>query len=306
MPLPPDVLDHAAKRHSVVTRPELLHVLDCRRGQIDGWLRRGLLDTLYPGVHGIPGAQDTPHRQLYAAVLRCGAGAIAGGPSAAFLHGLDGFHNLDEPFVLVPASRRVDSVPFEVRYWQFDKWDRCEVARIPTARVPLTLIDLAALHRAKVVLAARDDAKRKGLIRDDRVLERAQELGRRPGAREYLALHDGFAQESPGERNMAGLFLPGDPQPAWQVWVLPHIRVDAIFLEARLALEYVSRKWHGLDTDRDRDSWRTLELKDAGVEVIDVTSEMLCPERRELTRQRILKVRAERLRLGLPPVVPVR
>ena len=36
MPLPPDVLDHAAKRHSVVTRLELLHVLGCTRGEVDG------------------------------------------------------------------------------------------------------------------------------------------------------------------------------------------------------------------------------------------------------------------------------
>lgn len=168
------------------------------------------------------------------------------------------------------------------------------------------LIDVAGRISERELRVAVDSARRQGLVRVDRLARRAAALGNRPGAAAMrrLVASGQLAQESEGERALAGLFLPGDPLPCWQVWVLPGIRVDAAYLEARLVLEYDGRAWHTLDTDREADAARELKLEAANIAVVRVTAGMLRNARAE-TRRRILALYHQRCALGLAPIEPV-
>lgn len=152
-----------------------------------------------------------------------------------------------------------------------------------------------------------DDALRKGTTTLQKLQQAATTRRSLVGARRLLQLiSDGtFDQESEGERVLAGLFGPTHPQPQWQVWVLPDVRADCAYCEARLIIEYDSRAHHVLPTDRDRDSARDLQLAEAGILTIRVTAAMLAVAHRAETLARILRVRDQRLADGVVPLVPL-
>jgi hypothetical protein len=307
------IIRHAEAHFGIVSRAELLHAFGCGRSSIDAWVRRELLIPIHRGVYRIPGAPRTPEQQIYAAVRRAGPAARAGGWSVLGLHGIEGFGlSLDaRPFVIMPPTQRLTGAPFVVLHSPVERTDFATVQGITAVSVTRALVDIANRVSAKKLRVAFDDARRKGLVRADRALQRLVELGPVAGAAQArLVLGNGAAaKESEGERRLDSLFRPSDPQPAWQVWVLPHRRVDAMFLEAWLALEYLGKRWHGLDTDLEADSVRELELEDLHIRTIRVTSPMLRRESRADTRRRILAIRRERIemgqRLGWPPIVPV-
>jgi hypothetical protein len=131
-------------------------------------------------------------------------------------------------------------------------------------------------------------------------LTREQFGGIVPGAEAALdiAAKGELDKESEGERALATVFLPTDPWPLWQAWVLGNVRVDALFPEARLALEYCGRKFHSIGEDRRRDLARSARLaREAQIEVIEVWDDDLAD--RAMLRRRILDRRAERIRDGV-------
>ncbi|MGH8884311.1 MAG: type IV toxin-antitoxin system AbiEi family antitoxin domain-containing protein [Egibacteraceae bacterium] len=304
--LPRAITELMSRQYGVIERQQLL-TLGPPPTAVKRWVTDGVLIPLHRGVYGLAGATPSHEQHIVAALLRAGPEARAGGPSACWLHGIEGVSPDWPPYMLVPEARRVRHVSFTVVRSGWAARDEQTVRGIPAVSPALGLIDLAALVTERRLRIAVDDARRQGLIRLDRLVERAEELRRRPGAvaLRHVFASGQFAQESEGERLMARLFRPGDPQPSWAVWVYPDVRVDAIFLEARLVLEYDGRDHHTIDTDRDADSRRELRLKHDQIEVLRITYGML-REMQGQTRAMVLRIYRQRLALGLPPVVPAR
>lgn len=305
--LPDIVARRAARQHGAVARVQLLGELGCASSTVDGWLHSGLLHPAsvdgvrMVGVYTVAGAPDGPLRRVAVAWLRSGAGALIGGPTACALYGLDGFDLAGPVHVLVPPSRRVRGVPLVVRYAAIPNADRARVHGIPTLTPTRSIIDALPHVPASSIRVGLDHGRRHRLLTLERVARRAAALGRAggaPGMRRLIASGT-FQHESEGERALARLFDGPYPKPAYQVWVLPGIRVDALFAEVRLVLEYDGRDHHTIDVDRDADSRRELRLKEHGFEVIRVTAAMLAHDR-DVTRARILHVRAQRLAAGVP------
>jgi hypothetical protein len=307
MGLPSDIVRHTERHGSVISFAELV-ALGYGRGQIASWVRRGLLVRRHRGVYAIPGAPVAGWGSHRAALLRVGERGCLAGASALALFDAEGFDLTQlTPTVAVPPGRTVTRVEFAVRQLPLDSPDKAVVRGLRTSRVEHGLVEAAAHEDEKTIRVAGDDLRRRGLLRLDRLERVAHRLtGFTPGAEAVLAMLDRgtFDQESEGERNLAGVFLPTDPQPLWQVYLLPHRRVDACFLEARLVLESLSRTWHGTDGDRQRDAARTHELqREAGVHVVEVWPSEV-DDNPSLVRQRVLNARAEQLRAGVRPMHP--
>ena len=129
------------------------------------------------------------------------------------------------------------------------------------------------------------------------------------GARRLLrmAAEGVFEQESEGERRaFAQLFAPCPPVPDCQVYVLPRIRVDFVFVYAAFILEYYGEEAHANSVDRDGS--RSWALRQGDCEVLVVTKSMVA-EGAALTRH-VHDVRRRREqeraagRINPPPLPP--
>ena len=300
--LPADVLRHCRARHSVITRRELLR-LGHSPGTITGWIKRGYLEIQAVGVYRIPGASETKTSIHYAALMRGRAHARLGGPSALGLLHIDGFDLDDPPFVVIPAHRFLQNVSFDWLAADVPTRQRASISDLPSVRPLRALVEAAGLVKAKRVRVAFDDLRLRGLATPSRLREHAESLvGTVPGAEVALDLlrSGALLKESEGERTLASIFLPEDPQPVWQVWVLPNVRVDAFFPEACLAIEYQGERHHTLEADRAADVARAARLRaEAGIELIECRKGDLADP--TTLRRRILEYRADRISSGVEP-----
>ena len=264
---------------------------------VDAWLRAGLLARTYRGVWHAPGAPETPHRNLMAAVLRCGDGARADGLATCWLLGIEGF----EPSigVVVPKGQHVTGAPFRVKATVIEDCDCRTAAMIPCLDATRALIEVAPALSDKALRVAIDSARRLGLISVKRLETRCRELATHTGARVLLRVLASGAtdQESEGERVLARFLagFGGFDGIEWGVSdVVPGRRLDAYFRDALLVLEYDGRDHHVLPTDRDADGLRDLEIRSVTVdgvslEIIRITKGMLnrAPDQvREFVRRR--------------------
>lgn len=101
-------------------------------------------------------------------------------------------------------------------------------------------------------------------------------------------------QESEGERRLARVPAAGGPAPHWGRWLVPGVRVDAVYPQARLVVEYDGFKHHSTSTDLDHDHRRRLRLEGAGWQVVTVTGGML-RDAPEATAAGIHAIRRRRL-----------
>lgn len=304
--LPADVLALADQRHGRVSRRQLLE-LGYTSATINGWRRQGLLITCGRGQYLVSGTKAADLGRLGAALERSGEGARIGGAWACGLWGLEGFDLSGVDHVLVDPQRRVRGAPFTVIRSPVPPVDQAIVEDLPTLTMTRALIDVTPTHTEKAVRVAYDDARRAGGTSLDELRERATQLGNVRGAPPMRRLLAGRALrcESEGERHLDTIWLPGDPLPELQVWVAcggRYYRLDFAFLAARLCLEYDGREHHEQALDRYRDHDRDLALAQLNIQTLRISARMLrTPDR---TRRQILAVRHDRLRLGLPPIVP--
>lgn len=304
--LPDDVRTATSARYSLVSRRQLLE-LGYAGSSIDRWIADGLLVRRSRGHYLVGGATIEAAGRLVTALDRCGDGARIGGPWACGLHGLEGFDLSGNDHVIIDPRRRVTGVSFTVVRSPVPPVDQATVDDLPTLTVTRSLIDIAPTHPAKKVRVAFDSARRSGLTSLDELTQRATELGRVRGAPEMRRIIASglLRMESEGERQLHGLWLPGDPKPEPQVWVFYRsrlYRLDFAFLDARLCLEYDGRDYHERALDRYRDYDRDLALAELRIQTLRISARMLrTPER---TRRQILAVRQNRLQLGLPPIAP--
>jgi hypothetical protein len=277
------------------------------RAVVDGWLARGYLEKVHVAVYRLAGTASIPGQKHYAAMRRAGDGARISGPSMLAFLGADGFDLMgdDRPFVLIPPGRRLVNVPFEWLAAPVPDGDAAVLnGSVPGVVPTRALIDAAGVVGRKRVRVAYDDLRRRGVVHQPGFVERAyQLLGKVPGAKVALEIvaSGELDKESEGERWLSTIFLPTDPWPLWQVWVLDDVRVDALYPEARLALEYHGRKHHSIDSDRQRDAARAARLtREAQIEVFSVWYEDL--DDRAALRARILDRRVDRIRRGVSPL----
>lgn len=244
----------------------------------DAMVHRGALERVHRGVYRASGSARPPEQRLLAAVLRGGRGARIDGVLAAALHGLEGCDLDDRLTIVIPSDRRVTGVSFTVHVGpDVVIGDRATVRGVPTVTVARALIDMASEGITKRWRVAYDSARRSGLLSPAWLQRRAQENADAPGARHVLAFLAGpdAAPETEGERALARLTRYAPVQPEWGVWLLPGIRVDAVYRRARIVLEYDSRDWHTLDSDIAADVARQRRLEEAGWLVIRVTHRMI-------------------------------
>jgi hypothetical protein len=316
--LPADVARLAARQHGRLTRRQILARVSSNR--MRKLLAAGVLvGTERRGVYRVAGAQQTRYAELAEVLLRLGRGAAADGVTALALHGVPPLQLAPPYHAVVPTDRRVRNAGCTVRRVDLAECERTTVAGLACATPARAVLPLArdgldakvrhstvkTLKKGVTARATIDELLRLGLDSHDGLLATALAHPTDPGAAALRrGLADGtFKQENDAERRLAKLFRPGDPQPQWQVWVLPDVRVDGALLEARVALEYNSRRWHLQPGDQDRDGSRSLRLASAGIVVITVTAGMLRDER-EQTRQRILQTYAQQVADGVEPLVP--
>lgn len=261
-------------------------------GQIDGFVRRGTLEIVLYGVYRLA-AGAVPHEQRgMAAALRCWPTARLSGPYVLGLLGIEGF-SLDDPMVvLVPRERQITNVPFRVVR---TSWP---LRRGPTARgIPIVnpgraFMDAAPLVAERRLVVGIDSAGWRGTLRPERLVATARQDPRHPGSRIIQRLHaDGvFAQESMGERELKPVLDGIDPPVEWGVWVAPDIKVDALWRDCQMAIEYAGRDHHSSPPQREKDAVRDARLRTLGIHVVHVTKQDLRDP--AALRARLLAIRA--------------
>jgi len=275
---PPQITCHSERQYGLVTRPQLRNA-GCTPGQIDGWVARGQLVTPFGrgGAYRLAGAPVPDAQRHLAAVLRAGRGALLDGYAALALHGVEGFDLDCPPQVLIPLDRRVKGVHFRVGHGPISPADSTMVGGISVVTASRALLDVAHRLTVKALRVAVDDARRRGLVRLDRMVERAVALDGHRGAQAFLRVYATrtFDQESEGERVLAPWLATVALVGQWGTWVLPGIKFDAWFPEALLAVEYDGRNHHTLPTDKDHEEARRLKIRAAGIECLVITKAML-------------------------------
>lgn len=295
-----------AAQYGVASREQLLDA-GVRPAVLAGMVRRGDLETVERGVYRAIATSVPPEQVVMAAVLRAGPGARLSGEHALALYRVEGAGLCGAPTVLVPPGKRVRAVGFSVIASEVPPCDRAVVARVPSLRIERVVLELARTAPERRVLEVVDSARWLRLLRRDRLVRRARDLPGHPGASKVLALlgSGALGPESFGERNLQALLvgLPGYFE--WGVDdVVPGVRFDVYERAARLALEYDGERDHTTERDVFADRSRELRVREAGIELIRVTKDMLRFER-EITRRRIAAIlRARRETVGNGGLAP--
>lgn len=223
-----------------------------RRRRVAG----GVLEPV--GVHALrsPFVESTPLADLAALVLDCGPGTMASGPTAAALHGFDGFV-LAPPFhVTVPRGRYVERPPHVVHTTgDLPPVDRTRVQGVPVLSAARTLIDLArSVGRVRLTVAL-DSALRERRTTEDRLHARIVALRTkgRYGIPKLLEVIEGAEACRGGHSWLERRFLQicaaaGLPRPrTQQVATVAKgrlVRVDFEFDTTGVVVEVLGYRWH--------------------------------------------------------------
>jgi len=271
-----ELLEHAARRHGVISRSEA-RGFGLTERQIDHRLTRGHWTRVVGGVYRLAGVPASWRSQLVAACLAGSPLAVASHRAAARLWGFPGFDTPAVEVTMEPGrSRRLDGVVVHECALLLDD-DRREVDGVPVVGVELNLIQLAAIVGGARIEGLVDDALRRRLTTLDSLRGRLEVLGRsgRDGSgvlRTAIDVRDpGNARaESRLERAFADLITDAQlPAPTLQHEVRDVrgrfiARVDAAWPEARLAVELDGRAFHEPLGRWNRDLRRQNDLVVAG------------------------------------------
>lgn len=274
---PPDLLALMEAQFGAVARFQLLDHMS--EGEVEGLVRRRVLEILQRGVYRVRGAASSPEQTAMAAVLRSRPQAVVTGPLVLALLNVDGFDR-GLPFeVLVRPGRRPANVDFAWRRNPTPGGTTAWRGGLPITLPAVALVDSArwlGTVTARQLRVGLDAARWGGLTTTARVLDRAHELGPRDrGARFFLdLLEEGDIEpESEPERELGRVAASFDPAPDPQVWVTPGRRVDWYWRGLRLALEYQGRVDHDHAAGRAADRERDLELEDRGIRVLSLVGD---------------------------------
>ncbi|HEX4106703.1 MAG TPA: hypothetical protein VHX88_01125 [Solirubrobacteraceae bacterium] len=264
---------------------EQLLAADLGQDAIDHRVRTGVLFRVRPRLYALGWIPVLPEAWAMAAVLAAGPAGALGGASAAALWGLQRW---TRPFhVIAPSQRRPNGVVIHRQRLHAD--ERTVHRGIPVVKQARLLLDLAptldqqTLTRMANQILVEDIRQREAILL---VLERHP---RAPGCgrlREAIIVHGAPSRSVFEQRFVPFCRHHRLPVPALNQRVAGYL-VDAVFPEARVAVELDGRAFHDtpMQFERDREKYCALTAK--GVAVYPLTWS-------RLVRQPALE--AERLR----------
>jgi hypothetical protein len=213
-------------------------------------------------------ATPSPMADVAALLLDCGGEAFACGPTAAALHGFDGFR-LKPPFhVTVHRGRNVQRAHHHVHTTtQLELIDRATVSGVRALSATRTLIDLARFVGPSALTAALDSALRDGLTAEHFLHRRIVALRSkgRFGIPKLLAVIEGVEVTRGGHSWLERRFLElcaeaGLPAPSTQQVVTRArdrlVRVDCRFDGTPVIVELLGYRWHRTTDQLARDAER--------------------------------------------------
>lgn len=299
MGLPDVALAHMRRQAGVVARRQLTSA-GVSASTVDTMVQTARLEVCTRGVYRLPGSPGAAEQQLWAAVLRTGDGARLTGWTACALYGIEGFDLRECVWVAIPSRRRVRGFDGVLQRADIPACDRARVRGLPAVTPIRAIIDAAMRVRDRRIRVGIDAGRRTGMVDDDRLRRRADELGRHAGAVTVRRLLGSGALDQDGEleRQLALALHEVGLHPAWGVEVLPGVIVDACFAEASYVLECDGVQWHTIDTDRAADVSRQGILRADGWRVDRIGTADL-RDRRAETVAAIVATRAARIEVGL-------
>lgn len=239
----------AASQHGVVARRQLI-AAGLSAGAIKERTASGLLAPVHRGVYALGAPPRSRSAHFMAAVLAAGDAAAISHISAAHLHGLLPGETA-RTHVTTPA--RAGQRP-GLRVHHCEPWrpgERVEVDGIPCTSVARTLADVAATEPARRLERAVEQAERRQVFAL-RALERIM-ARHRPGRRALTEALARFSGSTKTRSELEEAFLAlvrsaGLPQPELNVSMAlgdgRFAEIDALWREARLAVELDSERYH--------------------------------------------------------------
>lgn len=220
----------------------------------------------------LPGAPTGVHAELMALMIDIGGDVFASGPTAAALHGFDGYR-LRPPFdVTIRRGRDVKRVGHRIHTTAcLDRIDRAVVDGIPVLSGARTLIDLARTESRERLTVAFDSGLRDGRFNESLVHRRIVALRSRGrfGIPRLLEAIEGAEVVRGGHSWLEREFLrlvasSGLPVPNTQQ-VLSRagdrlVRVDFHFVGTPVVVEVLGYRWHRTKEQLRRDTERTNAL----------------------------------------------
>lgn len=225
---------------------------------------------------GVP-SLSMPGRYL-AGVMACGSGAALSHRSAAAVWGLRP-NAAGRVEVTVPRERAgVRGIQVH-RTRMLDPADFTVKDGIPVTSVARTLLDLAGVLRTQDLLAAIDRAERERIFDLTAVIDVLERARGRRGARALrraIAAYEPSTQKSELERAFKRLLesAPDIPRTSFNALVDGEAgthEVDALWRDARLAVQTDGFDFHRTRRDRERDAAGDADLELAGFRVMRFT-----------------------------------
>ncbi|MEX2627280.1 MAG: hypothetical protein WD225_10390 [Ilumatobacteraceae bacterium] len=264
-----------AKRQLGAFSRQQAHEVGVTDRQLHTLCQRACLEQLGPNAFRANGAPVGPRAELLGLLLDVGGDAVVSGPTAAALHGFDGF-GLRPPFhVTIGRGRDVQRIGHIIHTTTaLPLIDRARVDGIPTTAPARTLIDLARSESPERLTAAFDSGLRDGRFNETLVHRRIVDLRTRGrfGIPKLLAVIDGSEITRGGhswlEREFLRLVATAElPRPETQV-VLSRardrtVRVDFRFTGTPVVVEVLGYRFHRskAEMQRDADRLRALVLE---------------------------------------------
>lgn len=233
----------------------------------------GRLHPVHRGVYAVGHASLPRHGECLAATLTCGAGALLGHCSAAWLWGLT--QRFARPIQVTASSpRRTRERILIHSAAALALEDRDSKKGIPVTSVARTLLDFAATdprHLGKAV----ENAYRLGLldlIAIDELLSRSKGFRGAARLRDIMRTYRGSAfTRSHFERYFLDRSRRGEfPRPSMNFFAEGY-ELDAYWPGERFAVELDTYEYHGDPTAFERDRRRQEDLKLAGIEMVRIT-----------------------------------
>lgn len=251
-------------------------------------VRAGHLHRVRRGVYGTDDREYDFGDHAYAACLKARGLVCISGLAAAHLWGLWSAEVAIELTVRYPRNLKMSGVHVH-RSRDLRRTDVTRLDSIPVTTPGRTMIDLGRVLPESEVIRVLEHALATGLVPRARVWQHRIDLGRqgRNGtgvAERILAAiaEDAEAAESGPEAAVMRLIARTDlPRPIPQWWTSVggrRYRIDLAYPDARLAIEYDGREFHGPDRARS-DAERERALRAAGWTVLRVRHADIAEER---------------------------
>lgn len=268
-------LDLLAQQAGVVARRQL-YAAGYGGPQIDSMLRRRHLRRIGQGIYLRTGVAQGAVQRAVAATLRARVPARVTGQLVLALIGCEGYEVDRAAFTVLLARpcRLPRGVGFHHRLDPAPGAHRASYGPVTGTTPARALFELAVdLDDDEHLLLAADRLRWRCGTDAEALGRVADETRDHPGTPRLarLGLLDPGRPESPGERRLAGVLDQLGIEVRWQVDLAPDLRVDGLWAEHDVVLEYDGPTHRGV-RDRRRDEVRDRRIRDLGYQPVHLTA----------------------------------